>query len=434
MPRKPMSENCPPILTEKTDMMRLAKGKLSGDFSAYAFPEKGTTKGMISLTGDFTLHVSEDKTGDRFVEKSTGHLKFSHQVLDYSKDSPLMGGWNISGEARLTGSRSAYRDRFSMVGQLKAEHTLYVIADGKQVVHNTNKGEQPVELIFTLEEAMCTNASGSFTCAFLDENINALTSQGFAAESAHASWHTTSGTLLAELLKLRGEIWQLRDKALGTDPKKRKSSVNQLGKLATKIGQLPDNRDRDCMMRIWYYDGVYPVISAWLEKELEYLRAFAGRYTQAEPHIREAMKIAKDFAGLRVDACSESKQRETFEAIQQALTKSFDWIIEHGAAPQDILRLEKSVDLLGQVSPALREKVWRALRVMAEKKCETIYKQVKAALRADPQAPVVRTWLELLRVATRQATAMRAYEDNPDRLSELNAFLLEMATRYPKPK
>jgi hypothetical protein len=137
------------------------------------------------------------------------------------------------------------------------------------------------------------------------------------------------------------------------------------------------------MRHLWFYDGVFPVISAWLDHELEVLRAFRGRYQAVEPHIREAMKLCNEFALLYTDQCSASKQDEAYGAIESCLLRVLDLMIQEEAPSEDILRLSKEVESLGDVSPTLRVRAWEAVRERARKKSDEAYEALRQAVEAD---------------------------------------------------
>ncbi|RPI21886.1 MAG: hypothetical protein EHM61_23670, partial [Acidobacteria bacterium] len=158
-----------------------------------------------------------------------------------------------------------------------------------------------------------------------------------------------------------GRFGRIIDEIKGPCPYSGNPDRPEFSKCVLCFKECPAQGERACMERIWH-DAYLKTADAWLDYELDVVEKWRGNYDGIEAHLDEALKLDKAFAVIGLDTCTEKEQKKALTTIGKALTSILERIIKQGDRTEDIIRVGRKAELMGEVSPALAEAEWNALR------------------------------------------------------------------------
>jgi hypothetical protein len=119
----------------------------------------------------------------------------------------------------------------------------------------------------------------------------------------------------------------------------------------------------------------------------------ANSWAGLERLVRQAIDSDRALSLMGLDSCTETEHNRLWEQIRVRMSDYLDKMASAQAPIVDLLRVLNSAELMGNVSPALREKTFEALRRLARQKADVTWaalvaEYTRAGRQADAPAVV----------------------------------------------
>jgi hypothetical protein len=172
----------------------------------------------------------------------------------------------------------------------------------------------------------------------------------------------------------------------------------------------------DCLTQ-FYLSYVSRVVRGWVQDDTRRLQAYRTSLRIDSPNpphlepaqiqaleelILEALETDKSLALLGVDTCYLDVHSQVWSEIKASLDFLLGRLIASGAPPHNLLEILRRAELIGEVSPALREAISAEVRKHAEALFQQMHKSFRAMRAANPEsceAPVLRAFSSVLAAA-----------------------------------
>jgi len=362
----PYSQNCP----KTTD------SKLSDDIYVGTFEVRVTATGELlsrielAMTGSFEM---ERESGD--IKKLTGTINFSLHTFTSSFIKPSLSS-EAFGKLERTGQTTT-SDRFQMVGELKGSAMIGT----KDSVHNLGVGGVSDFLEFLVVTANCDAASGQVKSRALEEARTKLLALGdYQVSELSGYWSATTGTKLGEeQRKLKEDLDRVMNAggSSGALVRTRGTMANSAAHIADQIrSKYAATPLLGCLLE-QYRDHVARYFRTWLEEDIAALSVLTSRLAGAAASggaqqmnalnelVTKALESDRSLALFGVDTCYAGLHAQLWTQVEMSIEAMLTYLVNSGAPAADLFRVLRMAELLGEVTPALRERVYATVRARA---------------------------------------------------------------------
>lgn len=371
----------------------LVAGTHRGEFSLRGFAQQPDERFsvMVTLRGTFQLTVEPDAR----ITGTTADAVFRIQGVGLPGEEVVTGLFtDMAGTLEQVGSGS-HRE-FAVEGRLTGKFLAFARGPEQAGGSHTSPAAGVVRIVFDTAQALCATASGSVSAPVVDETLAGFAAKGMTTRLGSGTWSVSPDwdaedperisrsniravqQAVAESVAMatapagpqrrmaEGRFARIRDEIDGPCPYVGNPERPDVSRCLLCFERCPGPQERECMRRIWF-DGYVKAASAWIEQELTIIRSWQGNYEGLYPYVREVLILDRELSVAGVDRCTEDLQRRVFDAVGTALTRLLDRMIRDRRPPQDILAVGREVALLGEISPALAERMWETVRAHARR-------------------------------------------------------------------
>jgi len=354
----------------------LAQGRYEGSFEVgMTFIQNlggGPIKQTIKGTGKFNISIK--RVSGRDASSAEGELSTSTDM-----------NWSAGGgtaDQHLKGSGSlALKDAVrSQSFTLTSAHTTSGQITVSAMGHSASQGQSlsdQVELEFVADSADCNQAQGVLRSSSLDAMEESMKQAGYQVERLPWTWRMARVEDASDKFKALKD--ELKQKAGGDT---REAEASRLAKIADRIKQEEPADLQECLFDIWM-DHVRDQYATWLQEDASRLSSYNGDWGGLQQLMTKALASDRSLALLGMDTCLESIHQQFWNAMSGALSRYLERMAKGKAPMAHLLEVLRSAELLGAVSPELREQVWTAIQQEARQKADDTYKafleQVKQA-------------------------------------------------------
>jgi len=328
---------------------------------------RGTMRLVVNEIG--TIDRIEGDTKYQFGGPGTGAASmFSSVNFD--------GGGPLKMEGRLE------NDRFGAVASITAPGSISAQGAGGGASFG-GIGAGDVHLTFTIAEATCDKAGGTFVSPEVGQTITALKEQGFAISgSPTGTWTASSGTDMARKVEdLERELAQTAPAGLTY----RDNESRRLGAIMDRIYKRPAG-EQECLIKVWDRHA-RRVLADWVQSDVRKIRSYTGDLQGLESLLKQGLEADRTLSLIGRDRCEEQLHEEMFNAIQSSLASMLNSMVVSHAPVHDLMTVMKEAKLLGEVAPALERRVTNAVLAECKKLADANYGEASAARQSHPKDP-----------------------------------------------
>jgi hypothetical protein len=264
-----------------------------------------------------------------------------------------------------------------------------------------------VKFFFRAEQGDCAGASGELQSETLDAMEKQMRGAGFSVAREGFKWSMT------RMDDVSDPIRQLKDELAKKGPggdgaaAARTAEADRLAKIADRFkAETPDLVD--CLMPFWR-DHATKVYWGWVDQDVGSLRAYQGDFSGLNALALQGMVATRAIVTLGVDSCATAAQERLWAALEAAYEGCLLRMIKAKAPAVRLAEVIERSELLGVVSPALRERCIAALWKAALTEAKATYEALLAAFAAANQqfqAPTVQAALLTAMAAEQMALMM----------------------------
>jgi hypothetical protein len=369
-----------------------------GDFSG-TFRIKMTFRQQVSgapmeqtITGDGTFDLSIDgmplfdgRTKD--LSKFKGSLKTTTK-MSWSPKS-LQASQALAGSADLTEDSSKGNARSGNSFKVQGPHRIAGSVTGTTPYGGGSKPQEfqdDVTLEFTAASGSCMEASGTISSRSLSSMADMMRESGFEVVDFTTSWdmHRTDD-LAARERTLRAEL----DKAAPAGiHRTRDAEATRLASLADGIREAPQ-KVQDCLFEVWK-EGARKIYGRWVEEDAGALAAFgklkaggrvynANSWSEIERLVRQALWSDRALALMGLDTCTRMEHTRLWQEINGRIDEYLEQMSAAKAPIVNLLAVLRSAEVLGEVSPGLREQVYSAVLRLGVQQADRTWAALLAA-------------------------------------------------------
>jgi hypothetical protein len=118
---------------------------------------------------------------------------------------------------------------------------------------------------------------------------------------------------------------------------------------------------RSCLVDTW--NGWFQDRSAaWVEEDTRSLKGSHTDPVRYQDRLARLVDSTRQFGLLGCDACYAEVQNRAWTAMQREIADRMLLLVKQAATAEDLLLLLRNAELMGQVSPAARERVSKSIK------------------------------------------------------------------------
>lgn len=349
------------------------KGTFEGAMTSHFSQEGFTIDHNLNIQGPFTLTVNRDT-----ASTLTGEMAMAFRMTGGGEDVSLNAPFD---EKRPMKLRSMGLDWFAANADASYAGTMTATTPDFSM-QTPFAGSSQAVLDFHAEHADCQNADGRLRIELVEQAVDTLRAQGAKVTMVPFKWRMTRTEDVSERVRrLREELNQSPPAGL----------VRTRDAEATRLGEIGDRVMNDgCLRTVW--DGhVVQVYQRWAMDDTARLRSYNGDLPGFNGYLHQALSTDRALSRLGLDTCSQQVHERLWDAIEGALSRMLHRMAKTAAPPVDVLRELRDAELLGAVSPGLREECMGAIKKQAAGWAEVEYQdylRARAAAKgaSEPQA------------------------------------------------
>lgn len=323
-------------------------------------------KQVFSANGTFKLKINNSSPSGSSIQG---------EMLTYTKMDTFMAGQRLAGRGSLTLDGDVGTKEFTA----KANHTT----SGNVYSPGYSQSQQftdVVEIRFTADQADCSGASGKVRSQALLDIAKMSEASGYTIEWLPAKWQMTRVEDPSDkIAKLKEE---LNRKPPAGIVQRRESEGTRLGKIADGIKKEPKEL-QECLYAIWF-EHVKKVFQEWVLQDTAKLRGYNGDYQGLQSLARQALEADRSLCLVGLDTCSENIHQDLWDALGGALTRYLKRMVDGQAPIENIMNALREGEILGVISPQLRERCWDEIRRQAQQEADMAWQEYKTAYKAAP--------------------------------------------------
>lgn len=322
----------------------------------------------------------------------------------------------MEAEADLDWGGPTTEQRFDLGGELKGGGSVGTT----DASLNLGSGTLRDVVSFTLTSASCDYAEGTVRSVALETARQRLAAlPGYEVSTVASYWHAAtekkSGEAQRQLRRDLDQIWT------GAPSRSREALTTSSGQIASQIVQKHEHFPLMTCLLDQYRTYVAAKISAWVDDDIKALadqrKALAanmkapgstylpgGNYQldKLEQLAKKALESDRALALAGVDTCYAELHAKLWTELDASLNNLLTYLLAKKAPPQDLLRVLRDAELLGEISPPLRERVYAALAKSARETYDALRKDVEALRQRDGCAPNVQEAVRGLHAVAKQ--------------------------------
>lgn len=350
--------------------IRLVEGTYEGTWEE-ALAISQTIEGMpirqiFSANGTFKLKIDNTSQNGSSIQG---------EMLTATKMDTFMAGQRLAGRGSLTLEGPVGIKDFSA----KVNHTT----SGNVYSPGYSQSQSFTDVVvirFTADQADCHCASGKVRSQALQDIAKMSAAEGFTLEWLPAKWQMTRvDDPTDKIAKLKEE---LNRKPPAGIIQRREAEGTRLGKIADGIQKEPREL-QDCLYAIWL-KHVKKVFQEWVVQDTAELKSYNGDYQGLQSLGRQALEADRALCMTGLDTCSEKTHEELWNALGGALSRYLTRMVNGQAPIAHLLEALKQGEILGAISPQLRERCWSEIQRQARQEADTAWSKYKNVYQVAP--------------------------------------------------
>lgn len=360
------SENCP-----KTTDSKLSDDTYNGTFEVRV-TATGEMLSRIELAMNGTFEMRRESGS---IASITGKLTFSLQTYSSHFLNPTLSN-EAYGDLERKG-QTALADQFQLGAQLKGSASIST----KDSSMNLGSGIVEDLLEFTIVSADCDAAEGTVKSRALEQARARLAGLGqYQVSEMSGYWSATTGTKLGEeQKKLKEDLDRVMNAggSSGALVRTRGTMANNAAHIAERLrSKYAGSPMLGCLLE-QYRDHVARFFRAWVQEDIAALKVktatlagtAAGGGAQQMSSLNEllikALESDRALALFGVDSCYADLHEQLWSQVDASLESMLTYLVNSNAPAADLFRVLRMAELLGDITPALRERVYTAVRARA---------------------------------------------------------------------
>lgn len=330
----------------------------------------------LTATGTFRLTV-----GDSGGSKLTGTMERSTRMQASAGGAQvtqrLEGTGSLSLEGEPSGNTFTAQAQHSASGEIRVAHPMHTASQGQ-----SDSGTDRME--FTATSGDCNGASGTVKVPTLDEALDSMRAGGCSVTTEAAQWQMKRVEDASDRLKRFKD--ELAQPAPAGIHRTREAEARRWYKLLDTAMQREPQDLHACLHDLWL-ERVGTVHAQWVSQDTSKLNAWkgSGDWPTLQDHLRRAIETSRGLCLLGLDTCLAEAHKSLWTAIQGALGRHLQRMADGQAPIVDILAVCRSADLLGAVSPGIRDQCDAAVLAQAIALADAAWAEFQVALKAYPK-------------------------------------------------
>jgi hypothetical protein len=327
----------------------------------------------LTATGTFRLKIGtqgqSELTGT--MERST---RMQANMPGARATQRLQGSGTLSLDGQPFGNIFMVEARHSASGEIRAVHPMHT-----SVQKQSDSGTDRME--FTATSGDCNGASGTVKVSTLEEVLNSMRAGGASVTAEAERWEMKRMEDVSDQLqRFKQELEQSAPAGIHWT---REAEAQRWYKLLDTAMQREPEDLHACLHDLWL-ERVGSVHAEWVAEDTAKLNAWtgAGDWPTLQDHVTRAIGTSRGLCLLGLDTCLADSHRRLWEAINTALSKHLQRMAEGQAPLVDILAVARRAELLGAVSPALRDQYTAAVLAQAIQFADAAWSEYQTALKA----------------------------------------------------
>lgn len=369
---------------------------------------KGEFEARVTATGKLISRIELREWGTFTMVRESGGIKSLTGKVYFSMNTFTSHFLNpsatMNAEGTLeSGGPSADDDRFDLGGELTGAASF-----GTSDRSYSGGGSTKDVLSFTVTGAGCDSADGKLSSVALSAARARLLGLGqYEVTDVSSYWSANTETREGEASK---KLKEDLDRVMGGESpspslvRTRGTMANSAAKIANDLVHKYEHWPLiECLLQK-YRDYVARHFKAWVQDDttaLQQLRTTLGasnkaqgsgidpgagnqQFQKLEELLRRAIEADRSLALFGVDSCYVDVHEALWTEVNASLDAMLTWRVKSGATPQDLLRTLRQAELLGEISPPLRERVYAAIARASERLFAEVHTQFAALRAASP--------------------------------------------------
>lgn len=330
----------------------------------------------LSAQGTFRLTVGKEG-GSRLTGSMTRSTRMQAALPGGQASQRLEGTGTLSLEGEPSGNTFVATARHSASGEIRVDHAIHSTSQGQ-----TDSGSDRME--FTATSGDCNSAAGTLKVPTLEEVLESMRAQGCSVTTEAALWRMKRVEDASDRLQRFKQ--ELAAQAPAGIHRTREAEAQRWAKLLDAALQREPEDLHACLHDLWL-ERVGRVHARWVGEDTARLNGWtgAGDWPTLQDHLRRAIETSRGLCLLGLDTCLAEAHQGLWAAIHGALARHLQRMADGQAPIVDILSVARSAELLGAVSPGLRDQYAAAILAQAIQLADAAWAEFQAALKALPK-------------------------------------------------
>jgi hypothetical protein len=354
------SENC------KKPPQTVAPGTYTGDWEAECKLQGGPQHANLALRllvkGDLKLKVGENERLTSAESVVTSSFGGEGDVAGFLATSTQEGQGTLSLKRDQEG---AVTPRFFLMsGSGSAKGELQIHTPMSKATPTSGAGE--LQGRFVMVTSACGVLSGDFRSDLLTTQMENMAGVGYAVTwTKPGRWQVKAegeDTFAKRRQELHKELEQSQQTASGIVYRREgegRKLVAALEKIKTEKEPL-----KSCLQEDWM-EWVQSRTATWVAEDAASLKGTHKNASLYREHLARLISSLRQFALLGCDTCYAALQEKGWSALQAEMEARLQLLVDQAAEVEDVLAESRQAELLGEISPRARERVWAYVKQAA---------------------------------------------------------------------
>lgn len=360
--------------------------------------------------GTFRLKIDNKphESGWLLVDTSelSGEVRISHNLSGSAV--PMTASQIADGKGSLKLDEEVGNSEFTALMDLQASGML-TIRTPEAVVQKGSNAQGQHTLKFVAEQADCNGASGRVHHEASDDFIAIMEKGGYRVQRTPARWRMSRVEDASDpIRKLKEELQKPAPQGI---VRTREVEARRLGTIADNIKKEPEDL-QDCLWPIWL-DHVLQLSANYVSQDIVSLHSYNGDWQGLQSLVMQALDADRSLSLMGRDTCSEALHNQLWEALSGALSRYLEKMADGRAPLAHILEVDRQGELLGVISPGLRNYYWQVLKEEALRWADVAWEayvvvrdNTPGTLLEQSSLPTFRNAIEKALVAEKAAVAL----------------------------
>jgi hypothetical protein len=355
--------------------------------------EKGEVNLPLVIEVGGKIRVTAGESGA--FQDASGELGSSFGGTGTGASGSTVGTYD-QGTAPLSYDKESSRspDILIFKGFASGAHRTRGDAPGPVFEGESGYARKSINLTLRFESFSCDLAIGSVTSPEIDDSLANLEGGGYVVTRGKSSFRLKNETEVSkEVAKLRKELGKVTPSSKGStgDSRAREEEGKRLEKIKDRIRDGPPELI-PCLTSEWL-EHVEKLVTGYVQEDVNALDAWdpAGAGTDQRNTLvdlsKRGLATTRLICQIKREGCSADLLSALLKSMEAAHVRLLRVMIRDRSPPQDILNVLRGADLVGGISPALRDEAIAAVIAEADKQRKALAQVLAREMAKSPRVP-----------------------------------------------